>query len=345
MFVYMKRIHKTLSVGVAFIAALILSNSIFAQNVGGVIKGTPTQQGQFQSSGSQPINQNGRLLLEMQALREEMASLRNQVEQQGYQLRQLQNGQQADQSSLSQPATNSTYGNTSVGSNATLGEIPAGTTSNQQQTYQSTVPSSSAQSGSAVNGSTNSGVNFPLLPQDQVTGQAGSQQQAVPQLVPQAQPQFQQQPQAQTAQRPQLTPEAQLLEGGNKGIKTNLNELELYNKGVDKLTTRDYKAAASIFSAQLQNFPKGEKAGDGYFWLAETFYILDDLDSSAKSYQSLIDLFPRHVRAPKALLKLVSVHQDREDDISAKIALNVLVKKYPNSEEANSAKSKHAALL
>lgn len=337
MFVYMKRIHKELSLGVAFIAALILSDSMFAQNVGGVIKGTPTQQAQaqYQPSGSQSVNQNGRLLLELQALREEMASLRNQVEQQGYQLRQLQNGQQTSGASPSLPANNQSYGNSSVApNNSTLGEIPSVVASNQQQTYQSTTPSSTQ----PATGATNNGVNFPLLPQDQVASQSASQQQAVPQLVPQAQPQFQAQPQ-------QLTPQTQLLEEGNKGIKTNLKELELYNKGIDKLSSQDYKAAASIFSAQLQNFPKGEKAGDGYFWLAETFYILEDLDSSAKSYQSLVDLFPSHVRTPKALLKLISVHQDRKDNISAKITLNVLVKKYPSSEEANSAKSKHAALL
>ncbi len=77
-------VHKKLAVRVAFVAALAFSESLIAQSVGGVIKGTSVQQTQSQLGNSQPINQNGRLLLELQSMREELAALRNQVEQQGF---------------------------------------------------------------------------------------------------------------------------------------------------------------------------------------------------------------------------------------------------------------------
>ena len=352
-------VHKKLTARVAMIAALVFSESLIAQSVGGVIKGTSTQQSQYQSGNSQPISQNGRLLLELQSMREELAVLRNQVERQGFQLRQLQSGQS--------PAVESSSSGSSSGysnSSAPVGELPG---SQSQQYVSAATNQSSGQASSQIvqpRSVPASGVQFPLLPQDQVVPETGEisqsvQPQSVPQLVPQQSGQSSQQFVQQGAQlvRPsgqvqqaqqghqQLTSQGKLLEEGDRGIKTNLKELELYNKGIDKLTAQDYKSAASIFSAQLQNFPRGEKAGDGYFWLAETFYILEDLDSSAKSYQSLIDLFPRHVRTPKALYKLVGVHQERSDSISAKIAMNVLVKKYPNSEESNLARSQYSALL
>jgi len=189
-------------------------------------------------------------------------------------------------------------------------------------------------------------VQFPLLPQDQVAqDQVNNGSQPLPQLVPEQSNQVQ--PQVQSQQSQPLSRQDRLLEEGDKlkGLQTNLGELDLYNKGIDKLSAQDYKAAASIFSAQLQNFPRGEKAGDGYFWLGETFYIQDDLDSAAKSYQTLVDLFPNHIRTPKALLKLIGVHQDRKDQVAAKIAMTSLMAKYSGSAEADSARSQYSSLL
>ena len=238
--------------------------------------------------------------------------------------------------STQQPASNSTFQSGEI--------LPNQSTGNSQNQLVEAQPNQTGNFPTTNDGS----VQFPLLPQDQVDqSQVNSGSQALPQLVPeqssQAQPQIQAQPQASQT----LSRQDRLLEDGDKlkGVQTNLGELELYNKGIDKLSARDYKAAASIFSAQLQNFPRGEKAGDGFFWLGETFYIQDDLDSAAKSYQTLIDLFPNHIRTPKALLKLIGVHQERKDEVSAKIAMNALVAKYSGSVEANSARSQYSSLL
>jgi len=365
----MKRMQFKLKKGAAIIAALAFCHFSYAQTVGGVIEGDQVQSTQPSQNAanftSQPINQNGRLLLEIQSLREELASLRNQVEQQGFQIRQMQSGQLPSQNnaSIDQGINSQVFNNQGVG------EIPPGPNAGQN----------SGQLIEPAQQNTGNSVQFPLLPQDQVqqgqippaatsTNQAGQNQllqnqsgvqnpqQQSPQLLPQTQNSQQPvqvipvQPQSQVvdqnqAQNQVLSPQGRLLEEGDRGIKTNMNELELYNQGIDKLSSQEYRAAASIFSSQLQNFPKGEKAGDGYFWLGETFYILEDLESAAKSYQTLVDRFPNHVRTPKALLKLIGVHQSREDDISARILMSILQNKYAGTVEANTAKSDYASLL
>ena len=353
MLVVKKTMQKQLAVGAVFITALTITSFSFAQSIGGVIQGAPAQQSQqYQSSAGnvQPVNQNAQLVLQLQALRAELASLRNQVEQQGYQLRQLQQG--ANVSAV--PVDNSVNNYSQYDQNV-------------QQAPVQTAPNTTFQSGEilpnqAGNGAVNQpngapatsgdSVQFPLLPQDQV-GQApvNNGSQALPQLVPEqtSTNQFNQaQQQAPVGQQSQgLSRQDRLLEDGNKlkGLQTDLGELDLYNKGIDKLSSQEYKAAASIFSAQLQNFPRGQKAGDGYFWLGETFYIQDDLDSAAKSYQTLVDLFPNHIRTPKALLKLIGVHQDRNDLVSAKTAMNTLIARYSGSVEASSARSQYSSLL
>ena len=329
MLVVKKPMQKRLIASVVSLTALALASFSYAQSIGGVIQGAQaqqSQQSQFGSGNVQPVNQNAQLVLQLQALRSELASLRNQVEQQGYQLRQLQGSSSSSTNNgvsqnvaQTQPTSNSAFQN---------GEILPNVQPNS-------TPTVSGESGS---------VQFPLLPQDQIAqGQVRNDSQALPQLVPQEPNQAQPQPQPNQL----LSRQDRLLEEGDKlkGVQTNLGELDLYNKGIDKLSAQDYKAAASIFSAQLQNFPRGEKAGDGYFWLGETFYIQDDLDSAAKSYQTLIDLFPNHIRTPKALLKLIGVHQDRKDQVSAKIAMNTLVARYSGSAEADSARSQYSSLL
>ena len=304
-------------VGVAIIAALFFVSSAWAQ------------------STQQTNDQNVQLLLQLQALRQELADLRNQVEQQGYQLRQIQN---ASPSGISQ--------NSQVTGSANASSFTQQIPVQQRQTF--TNGEISANSGSVVVSpqpsnqgalQTNAapvqnpgGVNFPLSPNQSVQSQQASTSQQNP------------------AQNGFLEPsgsngQANVLESGNRGIKTNLNELDLYNKGISKLNTQEYKSAASIFSAQIQNFPKGDKTADAYFWLAETFYILGDLDSSSKSYQSLVALFPQHPRTPKALIKLVGVQQERGKQDLARSALNNLIRNYANTNEASLARSKYSSLL
>lgn len=340
-----------LGIKAAIIAAFMLSSFSYAQSVGGTIQGIPSSQSQYAGSGTQGVNQNAQMVLQLQALRAELASLRNQVEQQGFQLRQLQakssNG--ANQGGVNQSvstqlnAQNVNPTNTNPVNNSANGEIlptgPIGSSNGSLVVPEGTlVPE---------NNGTGSSVQFPLLPQDQALpqNQVGTATQPVQSAVAPVGGTVNQAGEISSGQSRPLSQQDQILKDGDKSIKTNLGEIDLYNKGIDKLSSQDYKSAASIFSAQLQNFPRGEKAGDGYFWLAETFYVQEDFDSAAKSYQSLVDLFPNHIRTPKALLKLIGVHQERKDKVSAKIALNALVAKYAGSTEASAAKSTYSSLL
>ena len=242
MSVVKKQKQKILITSAISIMALGLVNFSFAQSVGGVIKGAPAQQPQPQYSGSgnvQPVNQNTQLLLQLQSLRAELASLRNQVEQQGYQLRQLQQSSgnvgsgNINNNSAAQSVTNSSI-NTQPALNSTSGNgeiLPE-----QSSVGPNSVPNNATGQDS---------LQFPLLPQDQTPqGQAvdvnnSNNPQALPQLIPSPSDQSQQYAQGQVESRrtsPQtqrqqpLSRQAQLLEDGDKlrGVRTNLGELELY---------------------------------------------------------------------------------------------------------------------
>jgi len=303
----MKSRLKKSVIKVAYFAALIFTGNALAQTQG---------------------TANVKLLLEVQNMRQEIAVLRNKVEKQGYLIRELQQ------------ARGERIGAEIVANASVSPTFPVVVSEVQGSQASVTTPSNSSELGEissnippAVNSSELGGggaIDFPLQP-GAVNAASNVEQQTVATQVSNA-------PAVQSRQ-------SRLLEEGDNAIKTDLGEVELYNKGIEKLRSQEYKSAASIFSAQLQNHPKGSKAGDGYFWLAETFYILNDLDSSAKSYESLFSLFPDHIRAPKALFKLIKVYLEKDDKVAAKSTLGKLVSLYPTSKEAVEANSLYRDLL
>jgi tol-pal system protein YbgF len=331
------RLKNSSIVRVATIATLIFSGSVAAQT-----------------------NSNVQLLLEIQSLRQEVASLRNKVEVQENQIRQLQqaSGLPVSGGSTSFPASNTSSlpsvasqaqvsvadagvqtANTAIqanGGNDGLGEISA----------QSGFVTGSAQApGSVQNQNTANGtsgvLDFPIQPQN---GSQAAQTVQPNQTVNSTNAPGPINPSGSVATGP-ISQQDAILAQGDKGIKTSLSELELYNNGLAKLQSQNYKEASSIFSAQIQNYPNGAKTGDGYFWLAETFYILNDIDSAIKSYESLTLLFPDHRRVPKALEKLIGIYQEKQDTTSAKLTLNKLINLFPSSQEAKQARQTYSSLL
>jgi len=326
------RLKKSI-VGVAYVAALTFSADAFSQ-----------------------ANSNVKLLLEMQNLRQEIADLRNKVEVQGYMIDQLQKSSNKialSQATKKQPVTSVLSSstvlvepsnplgldekNTSAGLTNTLPEVNSSVSPELrgQQQRQVVSPSQSA----TVDRSPL--LDFPVEPVQTVN-------------TAKIKPNLGEISEIKTKERPANSPapvtlnqakESRLLAEGDKAIRTNLSEVDLYNKGISKLQAKEYKTAASIFSAQLQNHPKGQKAADSYYWLAEIFYILKDYDSSIKSYEALFTLFPKHSRAEKALYKLINLHIEQGDNISAKSTFGKLINLYPNSKSAKQAKALYKDFL
>jgi len=136
-----------------------------------------------------------------------------------------------------------------------------------------------------------------------------------------------------------------LLRQGDKAIQTTLQEEDLYAKGLDQLKQQQYEQAVSLFNSQLQTYPRSQRSADAYYWIGESLYILERLDSSKKSYQSILTLFPSSKRVPKALFKLAKIENEQGNKAVAKATLQSLIARYPNSSAAEQAKTSLASLL
>ena len=327
----------TVIIGAALIAAPIVSA---AQNTAGNIS-------------------NYELLQQIRNLQQEIAELRDRIDRQEYLSQQNSrannqannsnsNNQQALPSTTfpSQPQVNSQNNAPSYSQQ----NLPQGNQLPDAGTYQ---PSVQPSGGSQVVGQNGAGYGLPTTPTPAAP---------IPQGVPVDSvntglrvedrvnsPQQQSVSTGQTGQpRPSSSvanPQADLLERGDKAIRTSLQEEDLYAKGLDKLKQQQYEEAVSLFNSQLQTYPRGQRSADAYYWVGESLYILENLDSSKKSYQSILTLFPSSRRVPNALFKVAKIENEQGNQSSAKATLESLLARYPKSSAAAQARVALADLL
>ncbi|MGH1542722.1 MAG: tol-pal system protein YbgF [Arenicella sp.] len=143
----------------------------------------------------------------------------------------------------------------------------------------------------------------------------------------------------------QSSQQSRLLESGDKAIKTNLQEEDLYAKALGQLKQQQYEQAVSIFNAQLQAHPRGQRAPDAYYWIGESLYILGNLDSAKKSYTSILTRFGSSRRTPSAMFKIAVIENEQGNQAVAKSTLQSLLARYPDSAASTQAKSRFPELI
>lgn len=117
---------------------------------------------------------------------------------------------------------------------------------------------------------------------------------------------------------------------------------------------RDYEAALAIFrkgdfaAAQpafvdfLRRFPKTAYGPSALFWLGNAQYATRDYKEAIINFRDLVARDPTHLRAPEAELSIANCLIELKDVRGARKALEDLIKNYPQSEAAVTAKERLA---
>jgi tol-pal system protein YbgF len=136
-------------------------------------------------------------------------------------------------------------------------------------------------------------------------------------------------------------------------IKVNLDGREFVAEPAEK---RDYEAAMDIFrkgdfvAAQtalvqfLQRNGKSGYASSALFWLGNAQYANKSYKDAMANFQQMLNVAPTHARAPEALLAISNVQIELKDLKAARKTLDDLVKTYPQSEAASTARDRLARL-
>jgi tol-pal system protein YbgF len=108
--------------------------------------------------------------------------------------------------------------------------------------------------------------------------------------------------------------------------------------------TGDFAAAQISWLNFLRRYPTSGYASSALFWLGNAQYATKDYKESIINFRKLLSIAPEHTRAPEAMLAISNCLVELKDVKAAKKAMEDLVKQYPSSEAAQTAKDRLARL-
>jgi tol-pal system protein YbgF len=115
---------------------------------------------------------------------------------------------------------------------------------------------------------------------------------------------------------------------------------QLYTMALDQLRRGSTSAARAGFTDFLVQYPNHERAGDAQYYIAETLERdSKPLDAEA-AYLSVYTRFPRSEKAPTSMFKRAALLRTQGKADKAREVLDLLVKTYPRSDEADLARER-----
>jgi tol-pal system protein YbgF len=110
------------------------------------------------------------------------------------------------------------------------------------------------------------------------------------------------------------------------------------------LDKKDYRAAVGRFKDFLKKYPKSNLADNAQYWIGESHYALREFDQAIIEFDAVRRKYPQGEKVPAALLKQGFAFAELGEKVNARLVLQEVVEKYPNSPEAAKAKLRLKAL-
>jgi len=121
-------------------------------------------------------------------------------------------------------------------------------------------------------------------------------------------------------------------------LAPDAQEKATYDAAYGLVSAKAYSDAIEAFESYLSIYPSGQYTANAYYWLAELQANQQAYPSALKNLQIIVDNYPQSPKAADALLKLGMINQRMGDAAKAKQWFERLVKEYPDSKSAKSAK-------
>jgi len=118
------------------------------------------------------------------------------------------------------------------------------------------------------------------------------------------------------------------------------NPTQLYDQAAQDLTQGRYPLALQGFRDFVRRFPAGELSDNAQYGVGECFFAQSRFDSAAVEYGRVEAGWPQGDRVPAALYKLALSRERLGQAEPAKKTFEDLVKRFPNSGEAQLARER-----
>jgi len=117
-----------------------------------------------------------------------------------------------------------------------------------------------------------------------------------------------------------------------------------YDAASKLLQGKDYRGAIAQFKRFLRKHPKSTLADNAQYWVGESYYALKEFDQAILEFDVVRRKYPNGDKVPAALLKQGFAFAELGDRVDARLILREVIDRYPQSREAQKAKSKVASL-
>jgi tol-pal system protein YbgF len=139
-----------------------------------------------------------------------------------------------------------------------------------------------------------------------------------------------------------LEPRNQIIDGVE--VEVTQTEQKQFDEAAALLKKKDFARASQAFMAFLQRFPGSGYAAQAYYLLGSSYFAESDCKNAIPALQTVVNRYPLTQRAPDAMLNLAICQDDLNDKNAARDTMEALIKKYPESSAAKTARSKLGAL-
>ena len=113
-----------------------------------------------------------------------------------------------------------------------------------------------------------------------------------------------------------------------------------YDEAWKLLERKDYRAAISRFKEFIKKNPQSEYADNAQYWIGESHYALREFDQAILEFDVVRRKYPKGDKVPAALLKQGFAFAELGDKVDARLILQELTDRFPQSQEAAMAKQK-----
>lgn len=113
-----------------------------------------------------------------------------------------------------------------------------------------------------------------------------------------------------------------------------------YEEALRIVDRRDYRAAILRLKEFLKKYPNSEFSDNAQYWIGECHYALKEFDLAIIEFDAVRSKYPNGAKVPAALLKQGFAFAELGSKVEARLILQELISRYPQSEEAGKAKQK-----
>ena len=126
--------------------------------------------------------------------------------------------------------------------------------------------------------------------------------------------------------------------------KSENEEQGLYASAKKMFDEGDKANARNQFEEFIKKYPKSDNADNARFWIAESYYSEKWFEKAILEYQKVLENYPKSNKVAASRLKQGYAFAELGEKANARLILNELLKKHPDSNEAKFAKEKLKSL-